>query len=193
MPRRFQAFAAITILSVFMGFAAQARAADEYTVDPVHSSVYFKISHLGLAWVHGRFNEFSGSFAIDPDDAGKCSFNVTIKPESVDTGNKKRDEHLSGPDFFNTKQFPVMSFKSTKVEAVKDGYQVSGDFTMHGVTKPVSFTLLGGRKAEFPKGVQRTGYSAMFEVKRSDFGMDKMLEAIGDDVHVSISFEGAKK
>src|SRR5947209_14950172 len=102
-----------------VGAAAPARAADTYAVDPMHSSVYFKISHLGLANVFGRFNEFSGNFTLDPDDAGKCSFEMTIKPESVDTNNPKRDSHLRSPDFFNVKQFPAITFKSTAVKAAK--------------------------------------------------------------------------
>ncbi len=170
--------------------SASARAAENYAIDPMHTAVTFKISHLGLSWVHGRFNDVSGSFILDAD---KSSFVLNIKPESVDTGNAKRDEHLRSPDFLNVKQFPAFSFKSTAVKPVKDGYEVTGDLTLHGATQPVTFTLLGGRKAEFPKGVQRTGYSTELKIKRSAFGMDKMLEAIGDEVHIAISFEGTKK
>jgi polyisoprenoid-binding protein YceI len=173
--------------------APPARAADSYALDPMHSAVHFKISHLGLSWTHGRFNDVSGSFAIDPDDANKCAFEVTIKVQSIDTGNPKRDEHLRSPDFFNDRQFPLLTFKSTAVKAVKDGYEVTGDLSLHGATRTMTFTLLGGRKAEFPKGTQRTGYSTELVLKRSDFGMDKMKEAIGDEVHIAISFEGVKK
>jgi polyisoprenoid-binding protein YceI len=172
--------------------AAPVRAADEYAIDPVHSGVTFKISHLGLSWVHGRFNDFSGAFTIDPD-AGKCAFALNIKTESVDTANAKRDEHLRSPDFFNAKQFPAITFQSTAVKAVKDGYEVTGDLTLHGVTKSITFPLLGGRSAEFPKGVQRTGYTTDLVLKRGDFGIDKFGQALGDEVHVSISFEGTKK
>jgi polyisoprenoid-binding protein YceI len=178
------------LLAVVVG--APARAADEYTLDPMHSGVTFKISHLGLSWVHGRFNTFSGSFAIDPDP-GKCAFALSIKAESIDTANAKRDEHLRTPDFFNVKQFPAITFQSTAVKAVKDGYEVTGDLTMHGVTKPLTFALLGGRTAEFPKGVQRTGFSTELVLKRAEFGIDKFPEMLGDDVHISISFEGTRK
>ncbi len=118
---------------------------------------------------------------------------MTIKPESFDTNNKARDEHLRGADFFDVKKFPSMEFKSTSVRPVKDGYSVTGDFTLRGMTKPVSFTLKGGKKGEFPKGVQRTGFSTEFTLKRSEFGMDKFTDAIGDEVHVAISFQGMKK
>jgi polyisoprenoid-binding protein YceI len=179
--------------SILFNTAVPTRAADDYAMDGAHAGVTFKISHLGLSWVHGRFNDFSGNFTIDPDDAAKCSFEMTIKCDSIDTNNKKRDDHLRSPDFFNVKQFPSIVFKSAAVKAIKDGYEVSGDLTMHGVTKSVKFSLVGGRKAEFPKGVQRTGYSTDLVLKRSEFDMTKFNEALGEDVHVAISFEGTKK
>ncbi len=183
MRKRFVGSLVVAVLCT-VGGDAPARA-DDYAVDAVHSSVTFKISHLGLSWVHGRFNEFSGGFTIDAD-AGKCAFTLAIKAESVDTNQSKRDDHLRGPDFFNVKQFPAISFKSTAVKATKDGYEVTGDLTMHGMTKPVTFALVGGKKAEFPKGVELT-------LKRSEFDMDKFTDALGDEAHVAISFEGAKK
>ena len=185
--------ASILIFPLIWAVAAGTAAADDYTVDGMHTAVTFKVSHLGLSWTYGRFNDVTGSFSIDPNDASKASFNLNIKAESVDTGNAKRDEHLRSPDFFNVKQFPALSFKSTAVKPIKDGYEVTGDLTLHGVTKPVSFALVGGRKVEFPKGVQRTGYSTELSLKRADFGMDKMTEAIGNDVFIAISFEGTKK
>ena len=183
----------LAALLVLAGLAASAPAADEYALDPMHSAVSFKVSHLGLSWTHGRFNDVSGSFTIDPDNADRCSFSLAIKVASLDTNNTKRDEHLRSPDFFNVKTYPTMTFKSKSVKSVKDGYEVTGDLTLHGETKSLTFALKGGRKAEFPKGVQRTGYSTELMLKRSDFGMDKMKPAIGDEVYISISFEGTKK
>jgi polyisoprenoid-binding protein YceI len=183
----------VPALVVFLGLLGAVPAqADDFAIDGMHSGVTFKISHLGLSWVYGRFNEFSGEFTLDPD-AAKCSFGLTIKTESVDTANAKRDEHLRAPDFFNAKQFPAITFKSTAVRAIKDGFEVTGDLTLHGETKPVKFNLVGGRTAEFPKGVRRTGFSTELIVKRSEFGMSKFTEMLGDDVHVAISFEGTKK
>jgi polyisoprenoid-binding protein YceI len=187
-------FRAVAVLFCLLGSAlAPARAADEYTIDGMHSAVTFKVSHVGLSWVYGRFDEFSGGFTLDPEDPGKSSFTMTIKAESVDTNNKKRDGHLCSPDFFNVKQFPTITFQSTGVQAVEGGYEVKGELTMHGVTKPIMLTLKGGRSAEFPKGVRRTGYSTELSLKRSDFGMDKMTNMIGDEVYIAISFEGTKK
>lgn len=167
--------------------------ADEYVIDTAHSGVTFQISHLGLSWIHGRFNDFSGNFTIDSSDPAKSSFTLNIKPESVDTNNSGRDGHLKSPDFFNVKQFPALKFTSTAVKPIEGGYEVTGDLTLHGETKPVTFSLKGGRSAEFPKGVHRTGYTTALVLKRTDFGVGKPNPALGDDVHIAISFEGTKK
>jgi polyisoprenoid-binding protein YceI len=179
-------------LAAALGLASPVRA-DEYAVDPVHSGVNFKISHLGLSWIQGRFDEFNGKFTIDPITPEKCAFALSINPASIDTNNQKRDEHLRSPDFLNANQFPAMSFKSTSVRALKNGYEVAGDFTMHGVTKPMTFELIGGHTAEFPKGVSRTGFSAEFLLKRSDFGITKFMPAVGEKIYVAVSFEGTRK
>jgi polyisoprenoid-binding protein YceI len=177
------------------GTYAPVRAADDFTMDPMHSSLSFKIAHLGLSQVHGRFNAFSGGFTIDPDNPGNTSFSMTIKTESVDTNNKGRDNHLRSPDFFNAKQFPELTFKSTSIRPVEGGYEVTGDLTMHGQTKPITLVLKGGASAEFPQGTRRTGYSGDVIIKRSDFGVGnpKFAGALGEDVSVSVSFEGTKK
>jgi polyisoprenoid-binding protein YceI len=188
MRRSFLAVVALTLVAV----AAPARA-DDFTIDDAHSSVGFKIQHLGLSWIQGRFDDVSGTFTIDKADPGKASFSLTLKTASVDTNNKKRDEHLQSPDFFNAKQYPTITFKSTSVKAVDGGYEVKGDLTMHGETKPISLTLKGGKEAEFPKGAHRTGFWTELTLKRSEFGMDKMLNALGDEVRIDVSFEGVKK
>jgi polyisoprenoid-binding protein YceI len=185
-------FAMMLAATALLGLGLAA-AGDDYTIDPVHSGVTFQISHLDINWIHGRFNDFSGSFTLDPSDPSKSTFAMTIKPESVDTNNTKRDGHLRSPDFFNTKQFPTMSFTSTSVKPIEGGYEVTGDLAFHGATKPVTFTLKGGNKAEFPKGVQRTGYTTQFKIKRSEFGITKFSPMLGDDVWVDVGIEGTAK
>lgn len=184
-------FSALALVAFFAAGNATTRAADNYVVDLVHSSMTFKVQHLGLAFVHGRFNEFSGTLTIDPD-ASKCAFTMNVKVESIDTANAMRDAHLRNADYFDVKQYPAITFKSTAVKAGKDGYEVTGDFTMHGVTKPITFTLTGGKKAEV-KGMQRIGFSTDLVLKRSEYGMKGGIPAIGDEVYISISFEGLKK
>ncbi len=175
-------------LAVASLFAASA-SADNFALDTAHTGVTFKVAHMGLSQTFGRFNAVSGSFVVD---GPKSSFELAIKSTSVDTGNTARDEHLRGPDFFNVKQYPNMSFKSTSVKAIESGFEVTGDFTMHGVTKSISFLLKGGKMVEM-RGALHTGFSTDLVLKRSDFGMDKLKDAIGDEVAVSISFEGVKK
>jgi polyisoprenoid-binding protein YceI len=183
----------VLAFSVVAGVGSVGRA-DDYVIDAAHSGVTFQISHMGVSYIPGRFNEFSGNFTIDTSDPAKSSFSLTIKTESVDTNNSKRDEHLRAPDFFNAKQFPTITFASTAVKAVEGGYEVTGDLTMHGETKPITFSLKGGKTAEFPPKVIRTGFtSPQIVIKRTDFGVGKPMPVLGDDVYIAVSFEGTKK
>jgi polyisoprenoid-binding protein YceI len=182
----------ITIIALIT-LSAPFAAAEDYTLDAAHTGVSFQVSHIGLSMTHGRFNDVSGTFTITAENPAASAFALSINPASIDTGNAKRDEHLRSPDFLNSKQYPVISFKSTAVKTASDGLAVTGDLTLHGKTKSVTFLLKGGKKAEFPKGVKRTGYSTDLAIKRSDFGMDKMLDAIGDEIKIAISFEGTQK
>ena len=192
MRRKFHQFAA-SLVVLFAVSSLSAAMAENYTIDAAHSAVNFKISHLGLSWVHGRFDEVAGRFTVDAAEPASSSFAMTIEAKSVDTNNQKRDEHLRSPDFFDVKQFPSITFTSTAVKPTKGGYEVRGDLTMHGVTRPMTFNLVGGRKADFPKGVHRTGFSTELFVKRSDFGITKFADALGDKVYIEISFEGTRK
>lgn len=167
--------------------------ADEYSYDLVHSSVSFKARHLDISWIHGRFNQVDGKFSLDRQDPTKSTFQLTIKTDSVDTANPARDEHLRQPDYFDTKQFPTIDFKSTSVKAIPGGYEVTGDFTMHGTTKRITFNLMGGKEAEF-KGVKRVGFSTELKLKRSDFNFDKnAIGLIGDEAIILIDCEGMRK
>ncbi|MFM8251771.1 MAG: YceI family protein [Planctomycetota bacterium] len=170
------------------------RAADDYTYDAVHSSVSFKARHLDISWIHGRFNEVDGKATIDRDDPSKSSFELVIKADSIDTANKARDEHLRQPDYFDAKQFPTLNFKSTSVKAMKGGYEVTGDFSMHGKTKRITINLEGGGKESVQNGVKRLGFSTQFALKRSDFDFDKRnIGLIGDEALILIDFEVMRK
>ncbi len=179
----------LTLAGIVLG---QARA-DEYRVDPMHSSISFQIEHFGLTWIHGRFNEFSGNLNVDKADPSKSSFEMTIKTGSVDTNNAKRDGHLRSPDFFDTKQYPTITFKSSSVKpAAGGGYEVTGNMTMNGVSRPITFTLEGGKTLE-GKGPARIGFHSNFTLKRSDFDMKKMVGPLGDQIKVSVGIEGIKR
>jgi polyisoprenoid-binding protein YceI len=182
----------VLALAAFAAARPSARA-DEYAVDGAHAAAVFRVSHIGLSWTYGRFKDLTGTFAVDARNPAAARFDLSARVDSVDTDNAKRDEHLKSPDFFAAKQFPTISFKSTSAKPVEGGYELAGELTLHGVTKPVTVVFKGGRTAEFPKGVQRTGFVGEFTIKRSDFGMTKMLEGVGDEINVQLSFEGTKK
>ncbi|HRX83052.1 MAG TPA: YceI family protein [Pirellulaceae bacterium] len=168
-------------------------AADDYAYDLVHSSVSFKARHLDISWIHGRFNEVEGKFSIDREEPSKSTFELTIKTDSVDTANEARDEHLRQPDYFDTKQFPTIQFTSTKTKAIDGGYEVTGDFTMHGTTKQITLVLMGGKEHEF-KGTKRVAFSTELSLKRSDYGFDpKAIGPIGDAALIMIDCEGVRK
>lgn len=182
----------LLVTAITLGSAA-VQAADDYAYDLVHSSVSFKARHLDISWIHGRFNEVEGKFSIDRDDPTKSSFQLTIKADSIDTANKARDEHLRQPDYFDTKQFPTIEFKSTSTKAVAGGYEVTGDFKMHGATKKVTLILKGGKEIEF-RGSKIVGFSTELSLKRSDFGFDKtQIGLIGDEALIIIDCEGVRK
>lgn len=185
-----------TLLAVVFAsgcFIAAAPAAEEYDYDLVHSSVSFKARHLDISWIHGRFNEVSGKFSLDRENPSKSTFQLTIKADSVDTANAARDEHLRQPDYFDTKQFPTIEFRSTSVAIIDGGYKVTGDFTMHGTTQKITITLMGGKQIE-SRGVKRVGFSTELKLKRSDYGFDKnAIGPIGDEAIIIIDCEGMSK
>jgi polyisoprenoid-binding protein YceI len=167
-------------------------AAETFKVDSVHSSVNFRVKHMNVSYAYGRFTSITGTFNLDPADPTKSSFDFTVKSDSVDTGEPKRDGHLKSPDFFNVRQYPTITFKSKSVaSAGENTYDVTGDLTLHGVTKPVTIKVeqtgkgagMGGRGAV-------AGLLASFNIKRSDFGMKGMVGPVGDDVRVEVSIEG---
>lgn len=175
--------------------------AASWEIDTAHSNVGFVVRHLVVAKVRGDFNEWSGTVVLDDKDITKSSVNVTIKTASIDTGNQKRDEHLRSADFFDAAKFPEITFKSTKVEPGKEKgtLKVTGDLTMHGVTKPVVLDV-SGPSPEFkdPGGNPHVAFSATTKIKRQDFGLtwSKATEAgpvVGDDVNVELEIELFKK
>lgn len=186
---------AATLIAIFgLSLASSVHAALQYKYDLPHSSVSFKARHLDIGWIHGRFNQVDGTFVIDKESPEKSSFQLTIQVDSVDTANQARDEHLRQPDYFDTKQFPTIEFKSSKVAKTADGYEVTGDFTMHGVTKEITFLLKGGDKEVEMRGVKRVGFSTELRLKRSDFQFDPtQIGLIGDEAIIMIDCEGMRE
>ena len=179
-------------LLIVIASSSLALAADTYKIDPVHSVVGFAVKHMEVSPFYGRFNEPTGAITLDSADPSKSSFNIEIAAEKVDTGNDKRDAHLRTPDFFDAKQFPTITFKSTSVKGSGDSFEVSGDLTLHGVTKSITVPVRKTGEKETGKGV-RTGWEAMFDIKRSDFGMTGMIPQISDDVQLLVALAAVKQ
>lgn len=184
----------IFTLSALLLSAAGALAADVYEIDGVHSSADFKVRHIGISNVTGSFTDVAGTITVDTKKPEASSVEITIKTTSVNTHTDKRDEHLRSSDFFDVAKFPVMTFKSTKVKKISDTqYEVTGNFTLHGVTKSIKVTadLIGEGKGM--KGETRAGYESSFKINRSDYGMAGFPVVVGDQVQITISVEAVKK
>jgi len=185
----------IVALGLVVGLAlvlpASARASDVYQVDPAHSSVLFKSSHMGLGNTYGRFNDFSGKYTIDQKNPQNSSVEFTVKAASIDTGDAQRDKHLKSPDFLNAKQFPVITFKSLQAKKLDEKTaEVKGTLTLHGISKAVTVRIQKIGEGKDPWGNQRLGIETTFTVNRSDFGMNFMPMAVGEQVKLIISVEG---
>lgn len=172
--------------------AAPAAPAEKFTVDTGHSTTLFRVQHAGAAYFWGRFDTVTGTITSDSATANGLSFDITIDVKSVNTASSKRDDHLRAPDFFSAKEFPTMTFKSTSAKKV-DGnfYEVTGDLTVRGVTKPITARVEWTGTADKGMG-RRIGFEAIFNIKRSDFGVSYGVEngALGDDVRVIVALEG---
>ncbi|MBI5433649.1 MAG: YceI family protein [Planctomycetes bacterium] len=167
-----------------------------YEIDGVHSSVLFRIKHLGVSYFYGRFNEVTGSFVYDEAKPETSSIQVEVATASVDTGHDGRDQHLQSPDFFNAAEHPKLTFKSKEVKKSKDGkLSVTGDLTLHGVTKPVTADVEFVGAGDRGQMGNKAGFETTFTIKREDFGMTKMLgeTGLGNDVRVTVSLEGNLK
>ncbi|MHC4953413.1 MAG: YceI family protein [Planctomycetota bacterium] len=179
------------MVAVFQSRSESQTAAKDYQIDGVHSSVMFKVSHLGVSNTWGRFNAISGSLKFGGEGN---AINVTIKADSVDTNNAKRDGHLKSPDFFSAKEFPEITFKSTGWKKTGDtSYDVTGNLTLHGTTKSVTIPVTKIGEGKDPWGGYRVGFDGALKIKRSEYGMGKMIGPAGDDVTLHISIEGMRK
>ncbi|GFO67860.1 polyisoprenoid-binding protein [Geomonas limicola] len=170
-----------------------------YNIDPEHSYTGFKVRHLMVSNVKGSFGKVQGTVFIDDQDLSKSTVNVSIDTSSIDTGVAKRDNHLRSPDFFDVGKYPTMTFVSTKVAKSGSGLKVSGNLTLHGVTRPVVLDVEGpSAESKDPWGNFRRGASATGSINRKDFGLawNKALEtggvAVGEEVHLIIEVEMIK-
>ena len=194
------AIAALGSISLFAAMAPQPQAAapqagpaatTTWKVDDVHSMALFRVQHnkAGMFW--GRFDDVEGTVTTAGTGPDALTFDISIKSESVSSGNDKLDAHLKSPDFFDAKTFPAMTFKSTKAVRGSDGmWDVSGDMTLHGVTRPITAKVEMVGMAEGRRG-KVAGFEATFTIDRAEFGMSYGVEqgGIGKDVRVIVGLE----
>ncbi len=182
-------------LSGVMMLSATANAAD-YVIDTqgAHAFVTFKIKHLGYSWLHGRFNRFDGSFSYDAKAQIGSNILVNIDTASLDSNHAERDKHLRGKDFLNVDKYPTATFKSTNVKFTDDDTAtVTGDFTLHGVTKRITFEMDKVGEGQDPWGGYRAGFEGETSLKLTDYGIDYNLGPASTHVDIGLSIEGVRK
>ncbi|HKB79818.1 MAG TPA: YceI family protein [Thermoanaerobaculia bacterium] len=186
--------------AVALLLAASAFAADTFVVDRNHSEATFQIRHM-VSHVSGRFDDFKGSIMLDRANPAGSSVEFTINASSINTGVANRDNDLRSANFFEVAKYPEITFKSTSVKpgARKDSYDVTGQFTMHGVTKTITLPVEFGGFIKDPWGNERAGFSINTQLNRQDYGItwNKTLDngglMLSDDVTVGINIEAVRK
>jgi polyisoprenoid-binding protein YceI len=176
--------------------------AETYSVDTAHTDITFKVRHMGISNVTGKFEKFGGSFEVDPKNIKATKGTLTIDVNSISTGNGKRDGHLKSDDFFDAAHFPEMKFVSKEVKDVneKDSTAILvGDLTIRGTTKPVELKIKGGGIVNDGWGNERAAFTASGKINRFDYGLkwNKTIEAgglvVSQDVDLNLAFEGVHK
>ncbi|WP_405673842.1 YceI family protein [Streptomyces canus] len=172
----------------------------DYTIDASHSTIGFTVRHAMVTNVKGKFNEFSGTLHLDGGDPSASTASIDVKMDSIDTGSADRDGHLKSADFFKIEEFPTMTFRSTKAEALGDeDYRITGDLTVLGTTKPLTIDLEFNGAAKDPFGNERVGFEGKAEIKRSEWGLtwNAALETggvlISDKIKLSFDISAIKK
>lgn len=181
-------------LALLPVLAAEPGKLETYKIDAVHSTALFRVKHMNVSYSWGRFNTIGGTVAWNPADPAAARFEVEIKTDSIDTANRGRDTHLKGADFFDTKQYPAMSFKSKSARKAGDHkIDVTGDMTLHGVTREITIPIEATGMGAGRDGASLAGFEATFTIKRSEFGMDKMVGPVGDEVRIIVAIEASTK
>ena len=171
-----------------------AAAAESYAIDARHSQVVFGYTHFGFSKQTGMLRQVSGDVFYDPADPAKSSVTGTIPLEALDTGVPDLDKDLKSPGFFDVAQFQAATFRSTRVEKTgPDALSVTGDLNLHGVTKPVTLAVKVLKVGEHPmKKVPMLGFDATATIKRSDFGIDRLVPAVSDEIELHVAVEASQ-
>jgi polyisoprenoid-binding protein YceI len=185
--------AATTLAVLLLGAASSAFAATEtYAFDKAHTLIGFRIRHV-VTKVEGRFKAFDGTISVDRDNPSASRVELTIQTASVDTGVDARDKDLRSPNFFDVDKFPTITFKSTKVESKgNDLYSVTGEFSMHGVTKTIQVPVKYLGAGTMGK-TEKAGFEISMPINRKDYGVGSSGPVVGDDVEINIQVEANKQ
>ncbi len=168
--------------------------ADRYVLDPTHSFIQFSISHLGFSLLQGRFNEMSGEFYYDEKDPDKAKISVEVKTASVDTNHAERDKHIRNEDFLHVDKYPKATFHSSSFKEVgSDKAVLKGDFTLHGVTHPITVDVKFVGAGNDPWGGYRRGYVGTTTIKRSDYNISYNLGPAAESMELQFFIEGIRK
>lgn len=165
----------------------------EYAVDPAHTFITFKVSHIGYAWIPGAFNDFAGSFTYDAENPANSKANFTVRTASLDTEHAERDKHLKGEDFFHVEKYPVARFVSTGFEKTgeKTGL-LKGELTIKDVTQPVTFEVTELGAGEDPWGNYRIGFEARARINFKDFNITYDLGPV-TEADIIVAVEGTRQ
>ncbi len=183
-------FSLSLIVTVALAACAAAQSGD-WKIDPMHSSAQFSVRHLGVSTVRGAFTKVSGSAKYDPANPSKTMLDATIEATSVDTRVEMRDNDLRSPNFLDVQKFPTITFRAKETKAAGSGkLQITGDLTIHGVTKQVVLDVDGpSAPMKDPWGNQRIGASASTKISRKDFGVNGAPGVVGDEITITIDAE----
>lgn len=185
------------LVVAFLSVNTFAQTATTWNADPAHTQVFFNITHLGIADIKGNFGEFESSIVAAKDDFSDAQYAITIQVPSINTGIEMRDDHLRSADFFDAEKHPTMTFKSTSSKKVSDKkYQVTGDLTFHGITKPITLDVTHRGTIDHPQsGKTISGFTISGNVKRSDYklGPDFPEAVLSNDVKIEVNGEFIKQ
>jgi len=187
------------ILNIILAFALMLPAvtlAADYKVDKkgAHAFIQFRIQHLGYSWLLGRFNDFDGNFSYDEKSPAASKVEVTIKTASIDSNHAERDKHLRNEDFLDVRKYPEAKFISTGFEETGDGTALlSGNFTLHGVTRPITIDVKHVGHGPDPWGGYRRGFEGTVKLSLADYNINYNLGPASKEVELFLSVEGIRQ
>lgn len=187
---------ALLLAASLLFAAAQTQAAEKYVIDTegAHAFIQFRISHLGYSWMTGRFNTLEGSFTWDDENPANSTITVEIDPASIDTNHAERDERLRSADFLDVAKYPVSRFVSTSYVPKEDGTAILwGDFTLHGVTRPIAIKIEPVGHGPDPRGGFRRGFEGRTRFSLKDFAIDQDLGPASRELEILLSIEGVRQ